>query len=189
MSYKALIFDFFGVVCSEVAPFWLARHLSQSEAAEIKASVVHAADLGEVSQEEMFSALSEITQVPADQIEKEWLSYVRIDTEVVDFIATLRPKYRLGLLTNSPSLFVRGILERHRLGDLFETIIVSSENHCAKPDPAIYEKMLASLNVRASDTLMIDDNPANVAAAIGVGMEGIVFQSCSQLRSAIPHSR
>lgn len=187
MSCRAVVFDFFGVVCSEVAPFWLARYLPQVEAAKIKAEIVRAADLGEVSQDEMFSMLSEVAQVPAKQIEREWRSYARIDRQVVDFITALRNRYRLGLLTNSPSLFVREILDQHRLGDLFEVIIVSSEIHCAKPDPAIYRRMLASLNVQASETVMIDDNPENVAAAIAVGMEGIVFQSCSQLQLAIAH--
>lgn len=186
MAYKVLIFDFFGVVCSEVAPFWLAKHLSQSEAVKIKESIVHAADLGKISQEEMFFALSEITQVPSNQIETEWLSYARINAEMVDFIATLKSKYRIGLLTNSPSLFVRGLLNRHKLGNLFDSIIVSSEIHCAKPDPAIYEKMLASMNAPAADTLMIDDNPINITAAIAVGMKGIVFHSCDQLKLDIP---
>jgi FMN phosphatase YigB (HAD superfamily) len=109
IPYKALIFDFFGVVCSEVAPFWLALHLSPSEAANAKSTIVHKADLGEASQEEMFLALSQLTDVPPKQIEREWWSYVRIDMELVTLIDSLRKKYRVALLTNSPSQFVREI--------------------------------------------------------------------------------
>lgn len=185
MSYKAFVFDFFGVICSEVAPYWLARYLPQTEATRVKTSIVHAADVGELSQQQLFSKLSEITGVPEEQIEGEWLDYVRIDEDVVDLIGTLRSQHILGLLTNSPAPFVCSILERYDLNSLFQAIVISSENHCAKPDPAIYKRMLTKLNVQASDTLMIDDNPANVAAAVSVGMGGVVFRSCSQLRSFI----
>jgi FMN phosphatase YigB (HAD superfamily) len=77
------------------------------------------------------------------------------------------------------------ILNKHRLEAFFEMIIVSSEAHCAKPDPVIYEKLLNGMNIEAGDALMIDDNPTNVAGAIKLGMAGIVFTSCRQLQTAL----
>ena len=62
----------------------------------------------------------------------------------------------------------------------------SSEERCAKPDPEIFELLLARLSVPARAALLVDDNPANVAGAIRVGMDGIVFSSMKQLKSEMP---
>lgn len=97
----------------------------------------------------------------------------------------LKPKYKLGLLTNSPSPFVRDILKRYQLGDLFHSIIISSEIGCAKPDLKIYEEIVRSLAVDVADALMIDDNPVNVAGAIAAGMGGLVYHSFDQLKLAL----
>jgi len=88
---------------------------------------------------------------------------------------------RVALLTNALVPYVREILKRHDLERLFETILVSSEEHLAKPDPAFFLRLLQRMGVRPGDALMIDDNPENVAVAKGLGMQGIVFVSAEQL--------
>ena len=185
MDKRAIIFDFFGVICSEIAPFWLARHFSASEAASVKSSIVHRADLGEISEEQMFEELSMLTRVPPRKIESEWFSYVLIDAGMLDLVRLLRHEVALGLLTNAPSRFVRRILNQQGLEDLFESVVVSSEVGCTKPEPPIYEAMLRALDVESRDALMIDDNPANVEGAVAVGMRGLLFESVQQSRAAI----
>jgi putative hydrolase of the HAD superfamily len=69
MTYSALVFDFFGVVCSEVAPFWLKKYLTESQAEEIKRTVIDAADRGVLSQDAVFSALRHLAHVTPEQ---EW---------------------------------------------------------------------------------------------------------------------
>lgn len=178
---KVLVFDFFGVICSEVAPIWLACYLPPDEAIAVKASLIHSADIGQITQKEMFSRLSDLTRITPEQIEAEWQACARIDTSVVELLDTLKLNYRLALLTNSPPQFVRGLLDKNNLEHFFEAIVVSGENGCAKPDSAIYQLMLSALAVPAQDTLMIDDNQANVTGAINVGMGGLLFESNAQL--------
>lgn len=185
MLNDAIIFDFFGVICSEIAPFWLAKYLLKEEAKKIKATIIHAADTGKLSQQEMFDKLGEIVRLPAEQVEKEWWSYVIINTEVVEIVRRLRVNHTVALLTNSPAQFVRGILSKHDLFSLFDSIIVSSEERCAKPNLTIYERTLERLSAHAENTLMIDDNPINIEGAIDVGMKGLVFESPAQLRKAL----
>jgi HAD superfamily hydrolase (TIGR01509 family) len=146
---------------------------------------VHSADLGKIDQKEMFGQLGGMTNTPPKQIEREWFEHVKIDTAAVELVRKLKARSQLGLLTNSPSGFVRSILRNHQLDSMFEQIVVSSEVRCAKPDPKIYELMLASLSLPASAALMIDDNPENVAGATRVGMGGLLFTSAGQLERAI----
>lgn len=180
--HRIIVFDFFGVICSEVAPLWLSQRFSAPEATAIKSGLIHQADLGRISQDEMFQQLSVLSHTPANQIKTEWEAIATVDREVVDLIEMIKPRCRLGLLTNAPSEFVRNLLNRENLLRLFEEIVVSSENDCAKPDAAIYQRMLSLLSVNAQEALMIDDNPLNVAGALSVGMDALHYQSCTQLR-------
>ena len=181
MRYKGIIFDFFGVLCTEIAPFWLAARFAPDTAMEIKAGIIGNADRGLISQDEMFVQLANLCGYPKERVETEWLSYVRINNRLVDKIGQIRERARVGLLTNSPSPLVRGILNEHNLADLFDDIVVSSEVRCAKPDKAIYTIILNKLSLSPIDTVLIDDNPENIKGAIESGMFGIIFTSNEQL--------
>jgi HAD superfamily hydrolase (TIGR01509 family) len=185
MKYKALIFDFFGVISSEAAPLWFEEHLSRSEGRTLEERHVRPVDRGEMAQEDMFRQLSEISKVSAKEIENDWLSRAQIDKEVVDYMYELKGKYRLGLLTNAFLPFFEALLERSGTKDLFETIVMSSEIGHVKPEPEMYLTILQKMNLHPEDTLMIDDNPKNVEGARNVGMNAIVFLSLAQLRSVL----
>jgi HAD superfamily hydrolase (TIGR01509 family) len=187
MKHKCLVFDFFGVISSEVAPIWLAKYLSASQAAAVKATIVQAADRGTLSQDELFSSLAELAGVPPTLVEREWQAYVHIDPRMVDLVRAFASQCKRGLITNAPSPFVRAVLDRYALAGLFDAIIVSSEVGLAKPDREIYERLLALLSVEPADALMIDDNVDNVAGAIAAGMDGLLFRSYEQLRAALPN--
>ncbi|MCL4517829.1 MAG: HAD family phosphatase [Thaumarchaeota archaeon] len=185
MVNKVVVFDFFGVICSEVAPFWLEKYLSKESAEEAKATIVHSADLGEISLQDLFAQLGKIAGVSPTRVESEWWSYVSIDGDVVEIVRKLRDHVTVALLTNSPAQFVLDVLAKYRLGQLFNPVVISSEEHCAKPDPAIYKRILRKLDTSPVDVLMIDDNPVNVTAAQGIGMNAIHFKSASQLRGEL----
>lgn len=182
MPYKALLIDFFGVVCSEVAPYWLAKHFSVKRAAEIKMSLIRSADVGTITQAAMFEQLSELSNIPAEQIERNFEGLVQLNRDVIDFVAAARRFLKIGLVTNSPSPFVRGILDRHRLGILFDAIVISSEIRTAKPDRQIYDVIIAKLDVSPAEVVFVDDNPVNVEKAVELGMGGVVFESLDNLR-------
>jgi putative hydrolase of the HAD superfamily len=183
--YQTFIFDFFGVVCSEIAPFWLGRHFSNQRAIEIKKTLVHSADLGKISEAEMFSQLGEWAGISADQVRSEWNDEVRVKADVVEFLKQLKSTYPLGLLTNSPSPFVRGILDSYNLNELFNSIVVSSEIGIAKPDVRTYTRILKDLDTVAAQALFVDDNPLNVEGAAKIGLKGIVYKSLRELRDTI----
>lgn len=185
MEYRCVVFDFFGVISSEVAKYWLANYFPPDQAREIKDALFPAADRGEVSQEALFAHLAGLVKITPERFEREFYSYIKIDPDMVALIRRLRGRTRLGLLTNAMAPFVRGIMAEHELEPLFDAIIVSAECRMAKPDPAIFRAMLAKLDVAAADTVMVDDNPDNVAAARSVGMQTVLFTSCAELERAL----
>jgi len=58
--------------------------------------------------------------------------------------------------------------------ELMSVVIDSSAVGMRKPDPTIYHHTLAELGVQPENAVMLDDMPANVDAARGIGMHGIV---------------
>ncbi len=184
-AYEAFVFDFFGVVCSEVAPFWFRKYLPEPESIEVKSRLVGPADKGEISQEELFTQLGQFAGMQAKQVQDEWWGYVSINRDVVDLAKELGKRYRVALLTNATSGFFREIMKRNHLDGIFDPVVISSVERAAKPDRVIYERVLDRMNVPAGRALMIDDNPTNILGAQSAGMDGIVFESAARLKNIL----
>lgn len=58
---------------------------------------------------------------------------------------------------------------------LFDGILVSSDVHAVKPDPAIYRIFLEKYPVDPADSLFVDDRADNVAGAEAAGIPGYRF--------------
>ncbi|MBI2067141.1 MAG: HAD family phosphatase [Deltaproteobacteria bacterium] len=64
----------------------------------------------------------------------------------------------------------------------FKGIVVSGEVRMAKPDPAIFYRLLDTFSFRAEEAVFIDDREENVVAAERIGFYPIHFQSPQHLR-------
>ena len=67
----------------------------------------------------------------------------------------------------------------------FDGMVVSGEEKCIKPDPRLYQILLNRYHLRAPESIYIDDNPANVAAAASLGFTAVHFMSPQQLQNAL----
>lgn len=65
---------------------------------------------------------------------------------------------------------------------LFKRVFLSGNLLLAKPDPAFYRAVLAEIGLPAARLVFIDDDPANVAGAIDVGLPALRFRSAAQVR-------
>ncbi len=95
--------------------------------------------------------------------------------------------YRLYVLSNMSREFI-AFLRRFPVYGLFDGEVVSCEVHTVKPEPRIYEILLERYGLDPSETLFIDDRPANIAAAEALGIRGRLFDyrdpesACGALR-------
>jgi 2-haloacid dehalogenase len=81
-------------------------------------------------------------------------------------------------ITNwSAETWPRGLIAQPRLGEVFETLVVSGEERLAKPDPAIFALFCARAGVAPGECFFVDDAPRNVAAARAFGMQAEQFIS------------
>ena len=75
--------------------------------------------------------------------------------------------------------------ERFDILQMIDRYVVSGAEGLVKPDPRLFQVLLDRYQLKAEECLFIDDNPDNVAAAKGMGMQGIVFNGAEDLRKKL----
>ncbi len=178
---NTIIFDFFGVISSEVAHVWFDEHFSAKEAKILKDKYFKPFDAGKTTKAELFESLSLISNEAPNTISAKFDKLAKIDQNMVALIKKIKPRYKLGLLSNGGAEFVRPILKLHKLEALFDTIVISSDCGITKPNKIIYELTLGNLSVKAENTLFIDDNKNNIKGAQKLGMQTVLFKNYKQL--------
>ena len=73
-------------------------------------------------------------------------------------------------------------LERFPFMRWFDGTVVSAFEGVAKPDAEIFERLLSRFELTPASTLLIDDSPRNVRAALKLGMQAVEFRSAAALR-------
>lgn len=180
--FKAVIFDYFGTLSSEVAPTWLKGHFSPDQMVELRRQYITHVDKGDMDEREMFDALSGVTGIAPDQIRNEWLQIAALHPDMLDLAKSLKGRYKIAILSDTASAFFRDVLKANGISDLFDVIVVSSEIHVTKADDGSYAKALALLGVGANEAVMIDDIPANIEHAKKLGITGFVFSGYGKLK-------
>ena len=89
--------------------------------------------------------------------------------------------YRVFALTNWSAETFPIALKRFDFLHWFEGIVVSGTEKTRKPFPEIYETTLERYDLKAGESIFIDDNERNVAAANQLGIQTIKFLNPHQL--------
>ena len=136
-------------------------------------------ELGDISADEFRASIRENSNVSLtdEEVDSLWnLMLLEIPREKLELILDLRSKYMVYLLSNTNSIHWDYVCKNafnyrgFRMDDYFEETFLSYEMHLAKPDKAIFEKMLNDANLLPEETLFIDDLEANCKAAEEVGI-------------------
>jgi epoxide hydrolase-like predicted phosphatase len=191
MTIRAVLFDLGGVILrtEHQAPReHLAERLNMTyedlDKAVFASETSRLASVGKLSTEEHWAALMKRLGLPPSESEQVYLEFFAgdvLDQQLLDFIRSLRPGCKTGLISNGwPDL--RDYIRRSGFLDAFDALIISAEVGLMKPDPRIYELALGRLAVPASNSVLVDDTPVNVEAANELGMHGILFETTAQVR-------
>lgn len=88
-------------------------------------------------------------------------------------------------LTNFPAEKWPHLLATYPAIARFSVHVVSGAEGLIKPDPRIYALTAARIASAPSETVFVDDRPANIEAAQAAGFLGVVFRSAEQTRAAL----
>lgn len=102
---------------------------------------------------------------------------------VIGYLRRLRERVPLALLTNNGALLLEALPQL--CGDVTELfgegLHASFQFGARKPDPAVYQRLLARHGVPPAAALMIDDDARNVAGAVQAGLAGYRYEGLDAL--------
>ncbi len=140
--------------------------------------------VGKADVDEVWQFVGSTFSLSDDELEAlvtDFWSGGRLDTELIDFLKSLRPDYRTAILSDAWLGTRQLFTERLKLDEVFDTIVISAEEGIAKPDPRIFQIALQRLQVSPQEAIFVDDRPNNVAGACAMGIHGILFQNTEQV--------
>lgn len=136
------------------------------------------ASVGEITEEEHWRQVMKILKRPADEyksVQKEFFGGDVIDRSLLEFLRSLKPVCKIGAISNAWG-GLRAYLEREKIADVFDVIIISAEVGAAKPSEKIYRIALDQLGVKPKESVFVDDFIENIEACEKLGMKGIHFR-------------
>ena len=178
---KVILFDFFGVISSEVSPIFFKRYFNDEDAKLIKEEIMSKGDKGELSEEEIYDLISKRVNITPLKVKEDFKKLIHINNELVSYIKELKKEYKVYLLSNAISSFLRRILKENNLYELFNEVYISSEIKLIKPYKEFFNYVIEKENLDPSLCVMIDDNKKNIEGAINCKLNGVVFTNNKDL--------
>ncbi len=92
-----------------------------------------------------------------------------------EMLATLRGRYRLGLLSNfTHSPAAMRLITQLELEPFFEVILISGDLGYRKPHPSVFKELVSQLGVPENEIAFVGDDPdADIAGALRSGLKPI----------------
>jgi len=116
----------------------------------------------------------------------KWDTMLKSDIpETVSLLYKLKTKYKIYGLTNWSAETISIAYDRFPFFKEFDGIVISGQEKMIKPNKQIYHLLLDRYNLKAENTIFIDDNINNIRAAEEIGLQGIHFESPSQLETRL----
>ena len=163
--------------------------VSQAYAADGDSNPIHALERGECSGAEFERILaarlfrSDGGPVPAEGLLQRMFAASVPVPAMYDLIRTLRRAgLRTALLSNSWS---GDEYPRADFPGLFDAVVISGEVGMRKPEEGIFLYAARALGLAPAECVFIDDMEANVAAAVGCGMTGVLHTEAATTAAAL----
>jgi putative hydrolase of the HAD superfamily len=101
--------------------------------------------------------------------------------ETVALLRRLKAKgHRLFYLSNMHVASVSYLERTYTFWDVFEGGVISCRVHLIKPEPEIYEYLVAQYDLKKEQTIFIDDLASNLEPADKMGIQTILFKNPKQ---------
>jgi len=194
-AYDAVIFDLGGIVTAyDPMRFALEILYDREQADQVRRLVFGtktwlALDQGLLTEKEAEARITAENPEYAAAIHAVFKLYKNLLVPIPEGIAIVQKVrdagYRAFALSNFGPEAWEVVGRRDMYGDLFDGLVISSQEKLVKPNPAIFEVLLERYGLEPKRCIFIDDFPANVEAARLLGIDGIHFESYRQLLQAL----
>jgi HAD superfamily hydrolase (TIGR01509 family) len=106
-----------------------------------------------------------------------WHRDMILDPEVHPVLQSLKPKYKLVLITNwehPPRIY--SLLSELNLRKYFDEVVISAEVGVAKPDPEIFRIALDRTCLQPCEVAYVGDAPIDIEGSLSAGVQPILIQ-------------
>jgi len=186
MSIKAVFFDFGGVLVRTEyqAP---RQHLAEKLGMDYEDLVrmvfdsptAKQATVGEITAAEHWTGIIRRLKQPESELQSirdEFFSGDVVDRELLNFVRSLRPRYKIGLISNAFD-DLRPFIVKEKFEDVFDHMIISAEVGAAKPSAKIFKIALERFGVGSNEAIFVDDFRENIEGCEKEGIKGLHFTS------------
>jgi epoxide hydrolase-like predicted phosphatase len=190
MAIKAIILDVGGVILHEKdhtrRHAWETRlGLPQDALTRLVLGCEPAAQAawGQVAESKVWQVVGNRLGLTSDQIselQRDFWSSEQPDLVFVEFLQSLRPRYKIGILSNAWSDARTFHNLRFKFDTWVDAAVYSAEVKICKPNPRIYQLVLDQLKLAADECVFVDDKLTNVQAAQSLGMAGVWYRQTRQ---------
>jgi HAD superfamily hydrolase (TIGR01509 family) len=189
--YKALIFDFDGVIVNGI-PFHDEAYIKTFEGIGLDITIEHLHTKIGLTVKEVISSILRDKNVEADipklvQNHHELLvdlyntkSYITSD--IKPFIETcIENNLKLALASSTSSDILNMVLDKFSLHRYFSAVIGGEQVSKGKPNPEMLLKALTEISVNSQETIAIDDARSGILASKEIGMYSIAYLKYSKI--------
>ncbi len=196
MNIKNIIFDFGGVVMDWDPRYFFKDHFNDDEKMEHFLENIATDEWN--AEQDRGRTLAEGTEI---QVAKhpEWEKEIRayydnwttmLKSDIPHNVEVLRKlehsNYELFGLTNWSAETFPYALENYDFFKIFEgKIVVSGTEKLIKPDPAIWEVLLERYQIKAEESVFIDDNAKNIEVAKSLGFICVHIKQDTDLKKEL----
>lgn len=179
MTLRALVFDFDGLICdTETSSYEIARDIYAEHGVELTRErwQDRIGTHGWHWLADLEAAVGPLSDFDALVERRRLAHYERLQAEkslpgVDDFTAgAVEAGLALAVASSSSVSWVTDHLDRLGLLDRFTAISTSEDGVPAKPEPEVYRRALAALEVEPNEAIAFEDSPNGVAAAKAAGL-------------------
>ena len=182
--YKSIVFDLGGVMVDFDPKTYLVDRFCNAEVEEQVSQLTFESeewkllDAGLISRFDGNHRMLEKARAAGRAFEvqgvlDDWLHILRPRRRMQELVRRLKNHgYSVYYLSNIPE-DVLALLKERGVLDRFDGGVASCEVHINKPDPRIYKALLAKYQLKAGESVFIDDRLENVQAAFRLGFAGI----------------
>lgn len=146
---------------------------------------------GKISPENFYKEFRRLSGSTATdtEIDSGWLGFLAgIPEYKFQLLKDLRKKYNVYLLSNTNPSVMKWAFSKEftpeglNIGDFFDKCYLSYEIGYAKPDPEIFESILADGKMDPAETLFLDDGKANIEIGAKFGFQTYLANQDEDLR-------
>ena len=178
---KAVIFDFFGVICSD--EYWNSIKSIEGSTEEFL-NLSDEVSSGKISWHDFIKQIAARTGKSERELIEGYAAQ-KLNLELLAFIQKIHERYKTAILTNASAETIGLLTKDLPLEKMFNEVIVSSDLGMIKPDPRFYQVALARLSAQPHEAVFIDDSTKYIYAAKELGINVVLYNNFGQMKAEL----